>query len=311
MKKDLLEILICPDCHSRLILITDRETEFGIREGRLNCPHCQTVYPILDYIPRFVTSDKYTRSFSFEWTRHWQTQLDSINGTTESENNLRNNLDFPLEELRDKIVLDAGCGSGRYAEIVLKYGGTLVGFDLSQAIDAAYQNMGHHSKAHFIQADIFHLPFAFDTFDLIYSIGVLHHTPEPQRAFTNLVHYLKPSGKIALKVYARYNKLYVAISEFWRFFTTRLPHRFLYFLSHLAIPAYYFYKIPFLGKIFLGILPMSPHKNWRIRVLDTFDWYSPRYQHYYLNSEVVQWFNQANLKNVKELKSPISFIGQK
>lgn len=45
-------------------------------------------------------------------------------------------LDFPLEGLAGKLVLDVGYGMGRFAEIVLKYGGIVVGADLSYAVDA-------------------------------------------------------------------------------------------------------------------------------------------------------------------------------
>jgi SAM-dependent methyltransferase len=66
---------------------------------------------------------------------------------------------------------------GRYAEIVNKYGSEVVGIDMSYAIDTAFENMGLRGKVHFIQADIFNLPFKPGTFDYIFSIGVILINP--------------------------------------------------------------------------------------------------------------------------------------
>ena len=66
-------------------------------------------------------------------------------------------------------------------------GAEVFGVDLTMAIDAAYRNIGHLDNVHLFQADIFALPFRQDAFDLAYSIGVLHHTPDPAAAFDELV----------------------------------------------------------------------------------------------------------------------------
>jgi SAM-dependent methyltransferase len=151
-----------------------------VKEGSIAC-RCGRSVPIKSGIPRVVRDDAYVGNFSFEWTVHRQTQLDSANGTRESEERFAEAMDFPLADLKDKVVLDIGCGTGRFAEIVLKYGGTAVGIDLSYAVDAAYRNMGSHPRMHIVQADVFELPLKEDSFDLIYSLGVLHHTPGPRR----------------------------------------------------------------------------------------------------------------------------------
>ena len=94
-------------------------------------------------VPRFVQQDAYTESFSYEWQRFRHTQLDSFTGRHDTRDRLQASLNFPLDELRGKRVLDAGCGMGRFAEIVHAFGGEYVGLDYSFAVDAAQENVGH------------------------------------------------------------------------------------------------------------------------------------------------------------------------
>src|SRR5437763_234709 len=181
----------------------------------LRCPRCQGclsqsgsalvcandhVFPIRNGVPRFVPDAAYTDSFSYEWQRFRTTQLDSRTGRRDTRDRLQASLNFPLEQLEGKLVLDAGCGVGRFGEIIHSYGGTYVGVDYSLAIDAAHDNIGHLDGIHLLQADLFALPFAADLFDLIICLGVLHHTPDPRRAFGCLPRVLKPGGALSVTV---------------------------------------------------------------------------------------------------------------
>lgn len=146
MKADLLDTIRCPSCESSDLSVTIEErVGREVKEGTLTCSCGQNV-PIRNYVPRFVCNDGYVDSFSLEWNLHRTTQLDSTTGRLESECRLAAALDFPLEELRGRVVFDAGCGTGRFAEVVLKYGGRVVAADLSYAVDAAFANMGRHER---------------------------------------------------------------------------------------------------------------------------------------------------------------------
>lgn len=311
MKAQVLDLLACPGCGNALQLADAAGPMQEIESGTLICSGCRTAFPVEHSIPRFVGSDSYVKSFSFEWTRFRITQLDSATGRGESEQRFRQSIDFPLEGLADRLVLDAGCGMGRFAEVALKYGATIVGVDLSLAVDAAHQNLGSHPRAHFVQADLFRLPFREETFDLIYSLGVLHHTPDPQRAFQGLVKFLKPGGRISVTLYSGYNKFYVRATNFWRRLAPELPPRLLYGLAHVAIPLYYLYRLPVIGQVLQGLLPISMHPDPAWRVLDTFDCYSPRYQSYHTHHEVFQWFRDSKLTDITVLEPGISFIATK
>src|SRR5207245_9725373 len=107
-------------------------------------------------------------------------------------------------DYRGRLVLDAGVGAGRYAEVVADKGGEVVGIDLTTAVDAAYANLGRRPRVHLLQADIFALPFREATFDRAFPVGVLHHTPDVRAAFERVAAVVKPGGGLAVSLYARY-----------------------------------------------------------------------------------------------------------
>jgi len=213
-------------------------------------------------------------------------------------------------------VLDVGCGMGRFAEVASRWGAEVVGIDLSLAAEVARKNLGNRENATILQADVFKLPFAERSFDYIYSIGVLHHTPDCRQAFLELPKYLKPGGKIAVWLYDGYNKEF-RCSDFYRRMTYRMPVQLLLALCHVAVPLYYVHKvlrkIPFIGRPMSGVLhfllPTSVHRRAEWRVLDTFDWYSPRYQSRHTYEEVYGWFQEAGLEGIKLFPDRVAMQG--
>lgn len=310
MKNKLLDFLVCPICKGQFKLICATTEKEEITSGILRCS-CGKEYPIIDGVPRFVKNDNYLSSFSLEWNIHQKTQLDSHNSKPVSENQMKNRLNFDLNNLVGKLVLDAGCGAGRFAEVVAKYGAEVVCVDLSYAVEAAYRNIGKLKNVHIIQADIFNLPFKPMIFDLVYSFGVLHHTPDAKRAFSSIVQFAKPLGTVSIFVYSSYNKAIVYSSAFWRIMTTRMPKMLLYYLSYISVPLYFIYKIPVIGAIGKMIFTIPMLDDWRWRVLDTFDWYSPKYQSKHTHSEVFNWFEENNLKDIKIYPGEVTMSGIK
>jgi SAM-dependent methyltransferase len=294
-------------CQARLDSVRDLDE---ITEGRLICAQRHS-FPIVRGVPRFVTNDAYTQSFSYEWMRFRTTQLDSVTGRTDTRDRLQASLNFPLEDLSGKLVLDAGCGMGRFAEIVHRFGGEYVGLDYSYAIDAANANASDLPGVHFVQADVFAPPFADGVFDLVMSLGVLHHTPDPRRAFDALPRVVKPGGQLTVTLYDAGNRVYVANSRFWRRLTTRMPKRLLHLMSYLAAPLYYLWTLPLVGWLFRALAFISLERDWRWRVLDTFDWYSPRYQSWHTHHEVFGWFKENGFLQIEVLGPSVSEIGRK
>lgn len=93
-----------------------------------------------------------------------------------------------------RSVLEVGCGSGRFLKYVSNKAGFIVGVDPSHAIFAADELLGKNDKVVLIKASANDLPFANESFDFVYSIGVLHHIPDTFRAMQACVEKVKRGG---------------------------------------------------------------------------------------------------------------------
>lgn len=329
--------------------------QIEIKEGVLKCEHGH-IFPIVDYIPRMLPDafyalnsfleeykhllpvenikrrmkrtevEKFIRiqrntkiSFEYEWLRY------DVNLEEEDKAVFLTDSQLSEEELRGKVILDAGCGMGRYTRIAGQMGGEIVGVDLSKSVLKAYQMTQDNPFVHIIQGDIFKLPFRDKQFDIIYSMGVLHHTPDTRRSFLSLTKYLRKRGIISLWVYGtagrfqdfitnplsenrqRYAKNNMAKRFYWvivsfreivfkviRSFTIKLYVPLLYLLC---------YPLAAIGRVpLLKYLTASVHKNWRVRLLENFDWFSPQYQHHHTKEDVLSWFKEADFDDIVMLK---------
>jgi SAM-dependent methyltransferase len=301
-------LIACPACKHELELQPTTSSGEIIETGNLICTKGHS-YPIVRSIPRFVSSDGYASNFGFEWNRHNKTQLDTAT-RHESEETLIEKTSFKREDFEGKLVLDVGCGMGRFSDVASRWGATVVGIDLTHAVDAAYANIGGRDNVHLAQADVFKLPFRDGTFDFIFSIGVLHHTPDTRAAFEQLPRLLKPGGRIAVWVYSSTMRPWARPSAIYRHVTTRLPKPVLYALCHIAIPWYHLSRVPGINWV-TRILPISGHPDREWRVLDTFDWYSPTYQWMHNPAEVREWFESQGLVSLTPLSFPVSMQGMR
>ena len=255
-------------------------------------------FPIVRGVPRFVTSDLYVKSFSFEWTTHSETQLDCFTGSRSSEEQFIKKTGFSARDLQGKLVLDAGVGAGRYADVVSRWGGDVVGVDLSFAVESAHQNFADRPNVWIAQADIGALPFAPLSFDYIFSIGVLHHTPDTRAYFLKLVRFLKPGGTIAIWVYPQEGDY--AIRQRWIKFVNKLPPRMFYAWCRWFVPwAQGRLSNPWVDLV-RRMFPFSAQGlGVENDILDTFDGYSPRYHGIHSPDEVEGWFQEAGLQDIQ------------
>lgn len=309
MKHSLTGLLVCPRCRGRMTLAATLEESAEVVSGSLKCDLGHS-FPVVRGVPRFVDSERHARNFGFEWNRHNRTQLDT-RISTESEDSFRTKTGFTPEELRGKLVLDVGCGMGRFSDIASRWGAIVVGIDLSSAVEAAQVNVGSLPNVDIIQADVLELPFADETFDYIFSIGVLHHTPDTKAAFDQLPRLLKPGGKVAIWLYSRYDGMRWRFSDLWRRWTWRIPERVLHGACYAAVPLHYLYKLPVLGYFGKWLLPVSDHPKAEWRILDTFDWYSPRYQWKHTYEETWLWFEAQGLIDIRVLGMPVAIQGKR
>lgn len=310
MKPSALEVLVCPRCNGALDLRVLARDRNEVDEGILRCRACDAAYAVVRGIPRFVEGGAYAATFGFQWNRFRTVQLDSANGRDESARALEATTGWAPAQYHGARVLDAGVGAGRFAEIAARHGAEVFGIDLSRAVDAAYLNVGRREGIHLIQADIFAMPFRHGTFDLAYSIGVLHHTPDARAAFERVASAVRPGGQLAVYVYDRYGPVHHAVDGI-RSMTTHLPHGAALALSAAAIPLYYVYRLPLVGKVLRAVWPISMHPDWRWRWLDTFDTYTPQFQWKFLYPEVFRWFTEQGFRDVQIFDGPIRMRGTK
>lgn len=168
----------------------------------LACPAGCRV-PIVRGIPRFVATDGYAAAFGWQWTHFRRSQLDSYTGTTISRDRLTRCLGGSLDVVRGKTVLEAGCGAGRFTEILLQSGARVVAADLSTAVEANFANCGAAPGYFVCQADIRQLPVAPHSFDVVVCLGVVQHTPMPEETLGALAGYVKPGGLLVVDHYSR------------------------------------------------------------------------------------------------------------
>lgn len=100
-------------------------------------------------------------------------------------------------------VLDAGCGNGRYTRALAKFSGaTLYGIDFSM-LNINVANMRNKDSGlplSFLQADLHRIPFESNTFDVVFSNGVVHHMKNPEIAVQEMIRVLKEGGWGIFKV---------------------------------------------------------------------------------------------------------------
>ncbi len=201
MRIDLIEKLRCPKTGLRLILESNQIGQVIIDQGWLKSIDGSSRYPIRNGIPRFVPESNYADNFGMQWNKFSKTQLDSYSGHSISSDRFWKATGWNLDEIKGKWVLDVGCGAGRFAEVALGCGAIVVALDYSSAVDACYANLGHYPNLHVVQGDIYALPFVPESFSFVYSLGVLQHTPDVERAFACLPPMLAKGGQICVDYY--------------------------------------------------------------------------------------------------------------
>lgn len=326
MRRELLDILVCPTCKAELTA-TETKTEVDeIVAGELSCAVCKKTYPIIDAIPRFVEQENYASSFGYQWNLFRKEQIDSHNGTTLSADRFWAETGWTREELKDKWILDAGCGAGRFLDISSDAAGNAVGIDISSAIDAARKNLEGRPSAHFVQASIYDLPFRDEAFDRCYCIGVIQHTPDPPLSLRSLARMVKPGGQIAVTIYERRRPWTMLFSKYWfRPLTKRMSKESLLNLVRGVMPIAFpitdvLFRVPVLGKVFMFLLPianyvhekqLSRKQRYDWAILDTFDMLSPQFDLPMTESEAEAALRSAGIDSKRQSYVGLNLVGQK
>ncbi len=318
MKYEYLDFLCCPVCRSDLSLDGEITNGNRIKVGRLICDNCSKEYAIKNYVPRFVQTQAYANSFGAQWNAFAKVQLDDQH-TVESSLRFESEIGWSEGQLSDKSIIEIGSGAGRFVDVVSKRNPKLVvGIDVTSAVDAAQNNLMDRENVFFIQADAFSLPIKNNHFDFVYSIGVLHHTPNPQLAFETMVDTVHNNGDVGLSLYeislySRPNRNNIKIAtidllwalnlwrvELFRTLTTRVPDKVMIIYCKTFIPfLHYLNKVPIIGLI-RYIFPSTCYRKLPVvwSMVDTMDTYSTKIVHQYRAKDIFQWFLKLGLNNI-------------
>lgn len=237
MKEKLLDLLACPTCGGDILLAyASKYEEKEIIEAVLTCKKCTREYKIVRGVPRFadlakIDEDKAETAENFGWQWTHFTQED----TRYSEQFLGWLQPVQHEFFKDKIVLEGGCGKGRHTKLAAEWGAKeVVGIDLGDGVESAFALTRDLPNAHIVQCDIFKLPLK-KAFDYAFSVGVLHHTPDPKKAFLSLASKVKKDGHISAWVYGAENNEWITkyVNPIREGFTSKISQPVLYQLSKL------------------------------------------------------------------------------
>lgn len=317
MNSRLLKILACPKCRGPLI--SEGQT-------RLSCSKCCRDYPIIKGIPRFVERENYASSFGYQWNRFKYEQLDSINGRKISKDRFFKETGWQESWLKNKSIIEVGCGAGRFLDVVSSYPCQVVGIDISDAVDAAAATMSGRSNVHLVQASVYELPFRDGAFDACYSIGVIQHTPKPLQAIESLPRVLKPGGRVAVTIYERKRWTLLNAKYLVRPLTKRLNKSVLLALIRLSAPILFpltdvLFRLPQLGRLFSFAIPvadltrqidLSFRQRYHWFVLDTFDMLSPEFDEPQTRQDVEKALIRSGISKIQRLKvSGLNLVGEK
>ena len=327
MQMKLLDVLACPHCGSTLTCTsTETDSSGEVHEGRLDCTSGVHQFPIQKSIPRFVPSDNYASSFGYQWNRFKLEQIDSANGTNLSAQRFYAETGWTKEWLKDKWLLDAGCGAGRFLDVSSDSEAQVVGLDISSAIDAARANLAGRANVHFVQASIYEPPFRAGAFDGVYCIGVVQHTPDPQQTMRTLPRMLRSGGRIAITAYERKPWTMLYAKYLLRPLTKRVNKQKLLAGIKAAMPVLFpltsvLFRLPLAGRLFMSAIPvanyvhehtLTPKQRYDWAILDTFDMLSPQYDQPRTQQEIEEALSAAGVVELKRLPNPgVNLVGAK
>jgi arsenite methyltransferase len=305
-------------------------------------------YAITNSIPRFVSKisdsgqEQVQKVFGYKWTRQdWGHEKKSRDFYARW---VRESFHCPSDETffklfkRDHHILDAGCGSGfisSYLAPNLRHP-LIFNVDISSSIDVALKNSKGIPNAFFVQADINQLPFVYELFDTIISLGVLHHTPDTFQSLSNLVPHLKKGGRLFLYIYKKKSPIREFTDDFLREYISTLPAERAWeeaakltklgkYLSGLKLTLSIPEDMPLLG-FKKGRIDLQRFFYWNIlkcfwnaemsfdnNVTINFDWYYPKYGHRHTEHEIRHWLIKLNLslEMINDVESGFYIIARK
>jgi len=330
-----VQYLCCPISHKPLEISQVFETNVDgeILSGELYYPVSGNKYPIKNGIPRFVFDKEYNKTWDYKWT-----QIDRGKGLNyrvvdKSDPMYRDHI-FDLNNYngqayrhaRDKVVLDIGCGVGQNSWLLLEEQQPfkVIAMDLTGGVNIFRKIMlerfpQYKSKILMVQASVFSMPFKDETFDYVFSLGVLHHTGNTRQAIKQACRVLKYGGQINLWIYASepvpyeaeepnrpniYKPfMYVILAirylmvSFWIHTFRKMPHdRVVSFIEFVSSDFWYsLHKIPLIKTFVQLIFPSAIYEDYDMRFINNYDGYVNAWSDTWNEHEIFPVLRESNI----------------
>ena len=248
--------------------------------------------------------------FGDEWERFDQSKLSKKEQSSMFEGYFSI---FPWEKLvLNPVGFDLGCGSGRWAKLVAPKVGKLHCIDPSSAIEVAKKNLIGDLNCEFHKSDVDSMPLADGSMDFGYSLGVLHHIPDTQKALNTCVKKLKPGAPFLLYLYYSFDnrpfwfRFIWKLSDLGRAGISRMPYSMRYSISQI-IAIFIYFPLAIIAKSLerlkfnVSNMPLSAyrHNSFYTMRTDALDRFGTRLEHRFSKIEVNKMMENAGLEDIK------------
>lgn len=209
-----------------------------------------------------------------------------------------------LEDFRNKEVLECGCGGGQHTFFIAPYAREVVAVDLNTT-NIAQQRNCQFTNVHFVEADIAEMDLKRQ-FDIVYSIGVVHHTDDPDKTIENIKRHVKPGGKMIVWVYSSEGNFMVEhfveplrklLLKHFRRSTLAVLSKMITVLMYIPIYTVYLLPIPFLPyySYFNNFRKLSFRRN----VLNVFDKLNAPQVQFITQKRIEKWFKESDFSDIR------------
>jgi ubiquinone/menaquinone biosynthesis C-methylase UbiE/uncharacterized protein YbaR (Trm112 family) len=285
----------CNECYTNEIIDGELVEESGKR------------YPIISGIPRIFSGEmsdfleKNKATFSLEWKmfqfgqRNWGQDIEFRRQL------FLKGMGVNKESLKNKLIVDAGCGSGLLSmSMADDFGMEVLALDLGTGIEKAYEH-NTNPYVYFVQGSVLEPPIQDNVADFLYCAGVLIHLPDTKMGFQVLPRILKEAGRYFIWVYHPIDKQHhpddLLKMKFYKWIrdnlTSQLPIKAQYMI-YLTWTVLFVIK----QKIFNIFVVTKDDRTWQEKMQDFIDMFSPIYQHRHTEEEVLAWYEELGFMNV-------------
>lgn len=226
---------------------------------------------------------------------------------------------FPWASLSPHVVgADIGCGSGRWAQLAAPRVGHLHLVDASdRALSVAKRKLEGVDNVSFHHVSVDRLPFADDSLDFAYSLGVLHHVPDTEAAVRSVAAKLKPGAPFLIYLYYAFDNRPLwfrglwCVSDLFRRLVSRLPHGLRYLVSQILAGAVY-WPMARLSRLLesVGRLPAAwplayyRDKSFYVMRTDALDRFGTRLERRFTRREIENMLRQAGFGDIRFSENP-------